>query len=82
MAPDAGEFNIEDLIEEQEVAITLPIWATSKGARRCVQESKAGRKRVTALTTKTEDFVSDMYYIRTIISCSLPAGQGVPSEGL
>ncbi|NLZ92114.1 MAG: DNA gyrase subunit A, partial [Clostridiales bacterium] len=66
IAPDAGEFNIEDLIEEQEVAITLTHLGYIKRVPADVYRSqRRGGKGVTALTTKTEDFVSDIFITST-----------------
>ena len=66
IATDAGEFNMEDLIEEQEVAITLTHLGYIKRVPADVYKSqRRGGKGVTALTTKTEDFVSDIFTTST-----------------
>ncbi|HZX46141.1 MAG TPA: DNA gyrase subunit A [Clostridia bacterium] len=66
IAPDAGEFNIEDLIEEQEVAITLThLGYIKRVPADAYRSQRRGGKGVTALTTKTEDFVSDIFTTST-----------------
>jgi DNA gyrase subunit A len=66
IAPDAGEFDIEDLIEEQEVAITLTHFGYIKRVPADAYKSqRRGGRGVTALTTKTEDFVSDIFITST-----------------
>ncbi|NLX86144.1 MAG: DNA gyrase subunit A [Clostridiales bacterium] len=66
IAPDAGEFNIEDLIEEQEVAITLThLGYIKRVPADAYRSQRRGGKGVTALTTKTEDFVSDIFITST-----------------
>lgn len=66
IAPDAGEFNMEDLIEEQEVAITLThLGYIKRVPADAYRSQRRGGKGVTALTTKTEDFVSDIFTTST-----------------
>ncbi|MFA7215177.1 MAG: DNA gyrase subunit A, partial [Bacillota bacterium] len=66
IVPDPGEFNIEDLIEEQEVAITLTHFGYIKRIpAETYRSQRRGGRGVTALTTKTEDFVSDIFTTST-----------------
>ncbi len=66
IAADAQEFNMEDLIEEQEVAITLTHFGYIKRVPADAYRSqRRGGRGVTALTTKTEDFVSDIFITST-----------------
>jgi len=55
------EFDIEDLIEEEEVAITLTHFGYIKRMPSHIYRSqRRGGKGITALTTKTEDFVENL----------------------
>jgi DNA gyrase subunit A len=66
IAPDIQEFNMEDLIEEQEVAITLTHLGYIKRVPADVYRSqRRGGRGVTALTTKSEDFVSNIFITST-----------------
>lgn len=66
IAPDAVEFDIEDLIEEQEVAITLTHFGYIKRIpAETYRSQRRGGRGITALTTKTEDFVSDIFITST-----------------
>lgn len=63
---DETEINIEDLIEEESVAITL----TNLGYIKRLPEDtykvqRRGGKGVTALTTREEDFVKDLFITST-----------------
>jgi DNA gyrase subunit A len=63
---EAEEFSIEDLIEEQDVAITLTHMGYIKRVAADVYKSqRRGGKGVTALTTKNEDFVEKIFTTST-----------------
>jgi DNA gyrase subunit A len=63
---EAEEFNVEDLIEEQEVAITLTHFGYIKRVPADAYRSqRRGGRGVTALTTKNEDFVEDIFITST-----------------
>ncbi len=63
---DVHEFNIEDLIEEQEVAITLTHFGYIKRVpSETYRSQRRGGRGITALTTRTEDFVSDIFITST-----------------
>ncbi|MGI6702634.1 MAG: DNA gyrase subunit A [Clostridia bacterium] len=66
IAPDAKEFDIEDLIEEQEVAVTLTHFGYIKRVpAETYRSQRRGGRGVTALTTKTEDFVAEIFTTST-----------------
>lgn len=63
---DEAEINVEDLIEEENVAITL----TNLGYIKRLPEDtykaqRRGGKGITALTTRDEDFVKDLFITST-----------------
>ncbi len=63
---DVHEFDIEDLIEEQEVAITLTHFGYIKRVpSETYRSQRRGGRGITALTTRTEDFVSDIFITST-----------------
>jgi DNA gyrase subunit A len=66
IAADIEELNVEDLIEEQEVAITLTHQGYIKRVPADVYRSqRRGGKGIMALTTRSEDFVSDIFITST-----------------
>ncbi len=66
IAADIEELNLEDLIEEQEVAITLTHQGYIKRVPADVYRSqRRGGKGIMALTTRSEDFVSDIFITST-----------------
>ncbi|WP_101773725.1 DNA gyrase subunit A [Peptostreptococcus faecalis] len=59
--PAEGEFNVKDLLEEEEIAITLTHLGYIKRLPADTYKSqKRGGRGITALTTKEEDFVTDL----------------------
>lgn len=63
---DFEEFDIEDLIEEEEMAITLTHFGYIKRVPADIYRSqRRGGKGITALTTKGEDFVEDLFITST-----------------
>ena len=64
--PDEGDIELEDVIEEEDVIITLThfgyIKRTSESEYRA---QKRGGKGIAALTTREEDFVEDIYITST-----------------
>ncbi len=59
--PAEGEFNIKDLFEEEEVAITLTHLGYIKRLPADTYKSqKRGGRGISALTTREEDFVTDL----------------------
>ncbi|MBA1334758.1 MAG: DNA gyrase subunit A [Firmicutes bacterium] len=63
---EAEDFNVEDLIEEQEVAITLTHFGYIKRVPADAYRSqRRGGRGVTALTTKNEDFVENIFITST-----------------
>ncbi len=63
---DEGEINLEDLIEEENVAITLTNFGYIKRLPEDTYKAQnRGGKGVTALTTREEDFVKDLFITST-----------------
>jgi DNA gyrase subunit A len=63
---DEGELNVEDLIEEENVAITLTNFGYIKRLPEDTYKAqKRGGKGITALTTREEDFVKDLFITST-----------------
>lgn len=63
---DEGELNVEDLIEEENVAITLTNFGYIKRLPEDTYKAQnRGGKGVTALTTREEDFVKDLFITST-----------------
>lgn len=63
---DEGEINIEDLIEEENVAITLTNYGYIKRLPEDTYKvQNRGGKGITALTTREEDFVKDLFITST-----------------
>ena len=63
---DEGEINIEDLIEEGNVAITLTNFGYIKRLPEDTYKAQnRGGKGITALTTRDEDFVKDLFITST-----------------
>lgn len=63
---DEGEINVEDLIEEENVAITLTNFGYIKRLPEDTYKvQNRGGKGVTALTTRDEDFVKDLFITST-----------------
>ncbi len=63
---DEGEINFEDLIEEENVAITLTNFGYIKRLPEDTYKAQnRGGKGVTALTTREEDFVKDLFITST-----------------
>ena len=63
---DEGEINIEDLIEEENVAITLTNFGYIKRLPEDTYKAQnRGGKGITALTTRDEDFVKDLFITST-----------------
>lgn len=63
---DEGEINVEDLIEEENVAITLTNYGYIKRLPEDTYKAqRRGGKGVTALTTREEDFVKDLFITST-----------------
>ncbi len=63
---DEGEINVEDLIEEENVAITLTNYGYIKRLPEDTYKAqKRGGKGITALTTREEDFVKDLFITST-----------------
>lgn len=63
---DEGEINYEDLIEEENVAITLTNFGYIKRLPEDTYKAQnRGGKGVTALTTREEDFVKDLFITST-----------------
>nr|WP_300092465.1 DNA gyrase subunit A [Sedimentibacter sp.] len=63
---DEGEINVEDLIEEENVAITLTNFGYIKRLPEDTYKAQnRGGKGVTALTTREEDFVKDLFITST-----------------
>ncbi|MDD4779977.1 MAG: DNA gyrase subunit A [Tissierellia bacterium] len=63
---DEGEINVEDLIEEENVAITLTNFGYIKRLPEDTYKAqRRGGKGITALTTREEDFVKDLFITST-----------------
>lgn len=63
---DEGEINVEDLIEEENVAITLTNFGYIKRLPEDTYKAQnRGGKGITALTTREEDFVKDLFITST-----------------
>jgi len=63
---DEGEINAEDLIEEENVAITLTNFGYIKRLPEDTYKAQnRGGKGITALTTREEDFVKDLFITST-----------------
>lgn len=63
---DEGEINTEDLIEEENVAITLTNFGYIKRLPEDTYKAQnRGGKGVTALTTRDDDFVKDLFITST-----------------
>ncbi|MEL7649545.1 MAG: DNA gyrase subunit A [Sedimentibacter sp.] len=63
---DEGEINVEDLIEEEKVAITLTNFGYIKRLPEDTYKAQnRGGKGITALTTREEDFVKDLFITST-----------------
>jgi len=63
---DEGEINVEDLIEEENVAITLTNFGYIKRLPEDTYKAQnRGGKGITALTTRDEDFVKDLFITST-----------------
>lgn len=63
---EEGEISVEDLIEEENVAITLTNFGYIKRLPEDTYKAQnRGGKGVTALTTRDEDFVKDLYITST-----------------
>jgi len=63
---DEDEINIEDLIEEENVAITLTNYGYIKRLPEDTYKAqRRGGKGITALTTREEDFVKDLFITST-----------------
>ncbi len=62
----AGEFNLEDLIEEHEVAVTLTHYGYIKRLPADTYKSqRRGGRGITALQTREEDFVEHLFITST-----------------
>jgi DNA gyrase subunit A len=63
---DEGEITVEDLIEEENVAITLTNFGYIKRLPEDTYKAQnRGGKGITALTTREEDFVKDLFVTST-----------------
>ncbi|NYB75443.1 DNA gyrase subunit A [Sedimentibacter hydroxybenzoicus DSM 7310] len=63
---DEGEIGVEDLIEEENVAITLTSFGYIKRLPEDTYKAQnRGGKGITALTTREEDFVKDLFITST-----------------
>ncbi len=63
---DEGEINVEDLIEEENVAITLTNFGYIKRLPEDTYKAQnRGGKGITALKTREEDFVKDLFITST-----------------
>ena len=63
---DEDELNVEDLIEEENVAITLTNYGYIKRLPEDTYKAqRRGGKGITALTTREEDFVKDLFITST-----------------
>lgn len=63
---DEGEINIEDLIEEENVAITITNFGYIKRLPEDTYKAqRRGGKGITGLTTREEDFVKDLFITST-----------------
>ncbi len=63
---DEGEINVEDLIEEENVAITLTNFGYIKRLPEDTYKAQnRGGKGITALTTRDEDFVKNLFITST-----------------
>ncbi|WP_326911280.1 DNA gyrase subunit A [Sedimentibacter sp. MB31-C6] len=63
---DEGEINVEDLIEEENVAITLTNFGYIKRLPEDTYKvQRRGGKGITALTTRDEDFVKNLFITST-----------------
>ncbi len=63
---DDGDINLEDLIEEENVAITLTHFGYIKRLPEDTYKAqKRGGKGITGLTTREEDFVKDLFITST-----------------
>ncbi|MDD4088806.1 MAG: DNA gyrase subunit A [Tissierellia bacterium] len=63
---EEGEINVEDLIEEENVAITLTHFGYIKRLPEDTYKAQnRGGKGITALTTRDEDFVKDLFITST-----------------
>ncbi|MPM11352.1 DNA gyrase subunit A [bioreactor metagenome] len=66
IVPDQGELNIEDLIAEEEVVVTLTHQGYIKRLPSTTYRSqRRGGKGVTAMGTKDEDFVENLFITTT-----------------
>jgi DNA gyrase subunit A len=66
IVPDEGELNIEDLIAEEEVVVTLTHQGYIKRLPSTTYRSqRRGGKGVTAMGTKEEDFVENLFITTT-----------------
>lgn len=64
--PSADEIDIEDMIEEEDVVITLTHFGYIKRTPEYTYKTqKRGGKGIIALTTREEDFVEDLYITST-----------------
>lgn len=63
---DEGEINVEDLIEEENVAITITNFGYIKRLPEDTYKAqRRGGKGITGLTTREEDFVKDLFITST-----------------
>ncbi|KXO16597.1 DNA gyrase, A subunit [Clostridiales bacterium KA00134] len=66
IVPDEGEINIEDLIPEEDVVVTMTQFGYIKRMPEgTYKPQKRGGTGVSALTTREEDFVKDLYITST-----------------
>ena len=66
ISQSAGEFNLEDLIEEHEVAVTLTHYGYIKRLPADTYKSqRRGGRGITALQTREEDFVEHLFITST-----------------
>ncbi|MDO5725785.1 MAG: DNA gyrase subunit A [Tissierellia bacterium] len=66
IAPSAKEINIEDIIEDEDVVITLTHFGYIKRMPEgAYKPQKRGGVGITALTTRDDDFVEDMFITTT-----------------
>ena len=66
LAPDVGEFDEEDLIEEEQVAITLThLGYLKRVPADTYRAQRRGGKGITGLTTRDNDFVKDIIITST-----------------
>ncbi len=83
--PSADDINIEDMIEEEDVIITLTHFGYIKRMPEDTYKTqRRGGRGITGLTTREEDFVEDLFITSTMIPyySSLIRGESIFTKSL